>query len=147
MGSPYPTDAQAIYDWLEADDELMALLGRYRLTDGTILPALAVLWPTESMPAGVDVRGVEVVVMRQRSGNPLPWATGEVALNPVWRLTVTQWQPLELSEPQYEAALDRLMALLPGANWSEVSVPGTTTGLAQAVVRWSNPAVVIPAQE
>ena len=95
------------------------------------------------MPPGVDPKGVEVVVWRQRSGSPQLWATGEVALNPVWRLTVTQWQPLDYAEPQYDAVLDRLMALLPGASWTETSLPGVTAGLAQAAVRWRNPAVVI----
>ena len=43
MASPYPTSAQEIYDWLEADSELADLLGRYRFSDGTLLPAMAVL--------------------------------------------------------------------------------------------------------
>jgi hypothetical protein len=146
MASPYPTDPQAIYDWLEADAALMALLGSYRFSDGTVLSALAVLWPNESMPPGVEPQGVEVVIRRQSSTAPQPWATGEQQLNPTWRLTVTQWQPPNLGDWQYEAVLERLVALLPGAAWNDVTLPGVTTGLAQAVVRWSNPAVVIPAE-
>ncbi len=146
MASPYPTSAQEIYDWLEADSELEDLLGCYRLADGSQLPALAVLWPSESMPPGVEPFGVEVVIRRQNSTSTVQWATGEQQLNPVWRLTVTQWEPMELGDWQYEAVLQRLVALLPGAAWTDVTVPGTTVGLAQAVVRWGNPAVVIPAE-
>lgn len=146
MASPYPTNAQAIYDWLEADPGLSSMLGTYQLADGTLLPALAVLWPTESMPPGVTPRGVEVVIWRQTSGNSRAFLTGEVQPNPVWRITVTQWQPAELAEHEYEAVLDRLAVLLPGASWTDVSMPGVTTGLAQAAVRWANPAVVIPAE-
>lgn len=146
MASPYPTSAQEIYDWLEADSELADLLGRYRFSDGTLLPAMAVLWPTESMPPGVEPAGVEVVIRRQTGSATRLWATGEQQLNPVWRLTVTQWEPTVPGEWHYEAVLQRLVALLPGASWSDVTLPGTTVGLAQAVVRWGNPAVVIPAE-
>jgi hypothetical protein len=146
MASPYPTSAQEIYDWLEADAELGDLLGSYRLADGSQMPALAVLWPTESMPPGVEPFGVEVVIRRQVGSSTVLWSTGEQQLNPTWRLTVTQWEPMELGDWQYEAVLQRLVALLPGASWSDVTLPGTTVGLAQAVLRWGNPAVVIPAE-
>lgn len=144
MASPYPTSAQEIYDWLEADDEAMELIGSYRLADGTKIAALAVLWPTESLPPGVRPSGVEVVIRRQPSSAVRPWATGEQQLNPTWRLAVTQWPPEAQAEPTYEQVLARLVALLPGASWADVSMPGTTAGLAQSVVRWTNPAVVIP---
>jgi hypothetical protein len=146
MASPYPTTAQEIYDWLEGDADLAVLLGSYRLSDGTTAPALAVLWPTESMPPGVEVRGVEVVIWRHRASSARPWATGEIQLNPTWRLAVTQWPVVEPDEPLLEPVLDRLTQLLPGASWSEVTLANTTTGLAQATVRWSNPAVVLPAE-
>jgi hypothetical protein len=146
MASPYPTSAQEIYDWLEADSELADLLGCYRFSDGTQMAALAVLWPTESMPPGVEPFGVEVVIRRQANSAVRPFATGEQQINPTWRLTVTQWEPMDLDDWQYEAVLQRVVALLPGASWSDVTMPGTTVGLAQSVVRWSNPAVVIPAE-
>lgn len=146
MASPYPTSAQEIFDWLDADDELSAIVGSYRLSDGTTMAALAVLWPTESMPPGVTPSGVEVVIRRQASTATRPWATGEQQLNPTWRLTVTQWEPEAFGDCQYEAVLQRLVQLLPGASWTDVTLPGTTVGLAQAVVRWSNPAVVLAAE-
>lgn len=147
MASPYPTTAQELFDWLEADALLMERIGTYRLSDGSSALALAVLWPAESLPPGVSVQGVEVVIRRQSSTATRPWATGEQQLNPTWRLIVTQWQPADQTDWQYEAVLERLVGLLPGASWSDVTLPGTTTGQVQAVVSWSNPAVVIPAED
>lgn len=141
-----PTTSLAIFDLLAADEPLTDLLGSHRLADGTGTTrlALAHFWPSEAMEATSTPEGVEVVVWRSPMGTASrPNETGEVDVRPTLRLTVTQWEPASEDPLNQQAVLDRILQLLPGANASDVTIDGLTTGLQQHTVTWTCPVCVL----
>lgn len=139
-----PTTAQGIYDLLLATTSIAAALGTYRLVDGTVIPAIAVLRANEQLPPGTVVEGTEIVITRQPGYAPRPLLTGETLLNPTWRIYVCGWE----SAATLQATAERIMALLPGATCS--SVPGDAPGegigvIDQLVISWTNPTVSVEA--
>lgn len=139
-----PTTAQGIYDLLLATTSIAAALGTYRLVDGTVIPAIAVLRANEQLPPSTVVEGTEIVITRQPGYAPRPLLTGETLLNPTWRIYVCGWE----SAATLQATAERIMALLPGATCS--SVPGDAPGegigvIDQLVISWTNPTVSVEA--
>lgn len=143
-----PITTFEIYDLLEGDADLMDLLGIHTLADGTVRPALAHFFPREAIEPTTVPSGVEIVVWRAPMGYATIAAqTGEIYQNPTFRLTITQWEPLNPEDPyNMQAILDRLQALLPGSNANDVTIDGLTTGLQQSVLVWRCPTAVLQPQ-
>ena len=141
---PLPTTTLALFDLLAADAVLTPLLGVHALTGGTTRPALAHFWPKEAIEPTTQPAGVEVVVWRSPMGTAAtPTQTGEVDTRPTYRLSVTQWEPLPGGAYHQQAVINRLQQLLPGANASDVTIDGLTTGLQQHTVTWTCPVAVL----
>lgn len=141
MASPYPTNTQALFDWLNSDPELIACLGIYTYPDGTILPAIARLWDHEQLPEGTDVQGVELVIRRESAGSNRPTIGRELIVESTMRAYIMLWRmPDAPQPPQLEPALERLQCLLPGVSWQDVTPPSGLGSLAQYAITWRNPA-------
>jgi len=142
---PLPITTLALYDRLAADATLLALLGIHVLADGTTRPALAHFWPKEAIEPTTQPAGVEIVVWRNLVGTAVTLCeTGEQDTRPTFRLSVTQWEPPTVGGACNQlAVVNRLLQLLPGANASDVTIDGLTTGLQQHSVTWTCPVAVI----
>jgi hypothetical protein len=137
-----PTDALGVYDLLAADVTLAALLGTYLTAQGTTMPAIATLWPGESLPGGTVARGVEVVIARGTTGTNEPDLTDGGTIGRTIRLYATQWEPVSGAQ-NLEAAVARIGRILPGATWQPVSLPDGLTGLGQYAIRWEQSEAVV----
>ena len=140
-----PTTAQGIYDRLQADAALMALVGVYALVDGTTMPAMAVLSANEKLPPETGIDGIEVVITGVSAYAPQPMLTFETLLRPSWRIYVVAYS----STTNLQAATERILTLLPGA--TAVGVPGDAPGMGigvldQQVVSWINPVYAVSAE-
>lgn len=138
-----------------ADTTIAAGLGTYRLADGTVIPAIAVLRANEQLPPGTVVEGTEIVITRQPGYAPQSLLTGETLLNPSWRIYVCGWE----SAATLQVMAERIMALLPGSSTSgipgsalgdSIKIPGNALGdnigiVDQIVVAWTNPTVSVEA--
>lgn len=142
---PLPTTTLALYDLLAADLVLTPLMGVHRLAGGTTRPALAHFFPKETLEPTTIPAGVEIIVWRSPMGTAArPALTGEVYVNPTFRLSVTQWEPASPTGAyNIQAVLNRLQALLPGSNAADVTIDGLTTGLSQHVLTWTCPTAVV----
>lgn len=139
-----PTTTLGLYDLLEGDETIADLLGVHRLAGGTTRPALAHFWPSEAIEPTATPEGVEIVVWRSPMGTASrPAETGEVDVRPTYRLSVTQWEPAPGDDLNQQAVLNRILQLLPGANASDVSMDGLTSGLQQHTVTWTCPVCVL----
>lgn len=136
-----PVDAVGVYDLLAADATLLALLGTYTTAQGTTMPAIACLWPGESLPGGTTATGVEVVVARGMTGAAEALLSEGGTISRVIRLYVTQWVPASGAQ-NLEAAVARIAKLLPGATWTATTMPDGLTGLGQYAIRWEQPEAV-----
>lgn len=137
-----PTSTLALFDLLAADTVLTPLLGIHSLAGGTTRPALAHFFPIETLEPTTSPSGVEVIVWRSPMGTSAQLAqTGEIYVNPTFRLTVTQWE--STGAYHIQAVLNRLQILLPGSNVADVTIDGLTTGLSQHVVTWRCPVAVL----
>ena len=90
-----PTTAQGVYDLLAGDAAVTAALGVYLPRGGTPIPAIAVVRRNESLPEGVAVAGLEVVILANPKYGTEPYMTGETGLNPQFRLYVSEWSSLQ----------------------------------------------------
>jgi hypothetical protein len=138
-----PTTSQAIYDLLLADTTIRGLLGTYQLPDAEEpLPAIAVLMDGEDRDAGMRIEGAEVVIARGSSGRSMPFSTGGETISGLFRLYVAQWTPSD-AEGGYNASaiVQRIAMLLPGASWSDGTLPDGLGGLQQFSIVWENPEV------
>jgi hypothetical protein len=142
---PLPTTTLALFDLLAADTVLTPLLGVHVLEGGATRRALAHFWPKETIEPTTQPAGVEIVVWRSPMGTATTQAqTGEVDVRPTFRLSVTQWEPPTAGGACNQlAVLNRLLQLLPGANASDVTIDGLTTGLQQHSVTWACPVAVL----
>jgi len=142
---PLPTTSLGIFDLLAADATLAPLLGVHVLASGATRPALAHFWPNEAVEPTTRPAGVEIVVWRLPMGTAATLCeTGETDLRPTFRLSVTQWEPPTAGGTyQQQAVLNRLLQLLPGANASDVTIDGLTSGLQQHTVTWTCPVAVL----
>lgn len=140
-----PTTSLGIFDRLAADATLTGLLGVHVLAGGSTRLALAHFWPKEAVEPTTRPAGVEVIVWRSPMGTAAVQAqTGETDTRPTFRLSVTQWEPPTAGGAMnQQAVLNRLQQLLPGANASDVTIDGLTTGLQQHSVTWTCPVAVL----
>jgi hypothetical protein len=136
-----PTTAQDIYDLLATDAVVAPALGSYTPRNGTAIPAIAVVRRNEALPEGVAVAGLEVVIMANPDYATEAFATGETALNPQFRLYVSEWSPAG-GMTALQALAQRIIALLPGCR--AVPIGGDPAGeglgmLDQYAIAWTNP--------
>ena len=96
-GMALPTTAQELYDLLVGDAVVAAGLGTYTPRGGTTIPAIAVVRRNESLPEGVAVAGLEVVILNNPDYSPEAMLTGETGLNPQFRLYVSEWSALQVA--------------------------------------------------
>ena len=136
-----PATAQELYDLLATDAVVAPALGSYTPRGGTAIPAIAVVRRNESLPEGMAVAGLEVVIMANPDYGTEPYMTGETGLNPQFRLYVSEWSPsTDLSALQ--ALTQRIISLLPGCRAVPIGgdAPGQGLGvLDQYVISWTNP--------
>ena len=136
-----PTTAQELYDLLAADAVVSAALGTYTPRSGTTIPAIAVVRRNEALPEGVAVAGLEVVIMANPDYATEAFATGETALNPQFRLYVSEWSPSG-DFTALQLLTQRIIALLPGCRAVPIGgdPPGRGIGvLDQYALSWTNP--------
>lgn len=139
-----PTTSLALFDLLASDTVLAPLLGIHTLRDGSTRSALAHFFQEETIEADATPSGVEVVVWRSPMGTAAePFETGEIDLRPTFRMTVTQWEPLSGGAYHQAAVLTRIQQLLPGANATDLTIDGLTTGLQQHVIAWTCPVAIV----
>jgi hypothetical protein len=140
-----PINSYEIFDLLAADSDLSAMIGVHNLRDGSTRPALAHLFPNESIEATTSTSGVEIIVYRSPQGTMTKAAeTGEISVNPTFRLSVIQWEPGTGGFKQ-DDVINRILFLLPGANAADVTIDDLTAGLQQHTITWTaNSAMLIP---
>lgn len=139
-----PISSFEIFDLITEDSTISDLVGIHRLRDGSTRQAIAHFWPTESIEADTIPEGVEIVVHRKMMGTAsVPNETGEVAINPTFRITVTQWEPAPGDGFHQQEIIDQILMLLPGANAADVTIPNLTAGLQQYVITWTCPVLVL----
>jgi hypothetical protein len=145
-----PTTAQELYDLLAGDAVVTAGLGTYTPRGGAAIPAIAVVRRNESLPEGVAVAGLEVVILANPDYAIQAMLTGEQALNPQFRLYVSEWSPAS-GLLALQALTQRIIALLPGCR--AVPIGGGSLGkgvvdqealsgigvLDQYAIAWTNP--------
>lgn len=140
-----PINSYEIFDLFAADTDLTALLGVHNLRDGTTRLALAHLFPNESIEATSSTSGVEVIVYRSAQGTMVKTTeTGQINVNPTFRISVIQWEPSNGIFNQ-DAVINHILLLLPGANAADVTIDDLTSGLQQHTITWtSNVAMITP---
>jgi hypothetical protein len=142
-----PTTAQGIYDLLVGDAVVAAALGTYTPRGGTAIPAIAVVRRNESLPEGLAVTGLEVVILNNPDYTTEAMLTGEQSLNPQFRLYISEWSPAS-GLLALQALTQRIISLLPGCR--AVPISGDQRGqgdpngqglgvLDQYAIAWSNP--------
>lgn len=127
-----------IYDLLEADATLAALLGTLTFSNGSTAPALSRLWPNEPRDQGSRCSGVEVSIGRLPATTGRPLLTGETMSRVIIRIYVTQWA-VPAGDPHHiDAAVARILVLLGGqAEATPAGLPDGLTGLGQVVIRYA----------
>ena len=136
-----PTTAQELYDLLVGDAVVTAALGSYLPSGGTAIPAIAVVRRNESLPEGVAVAGLEVVILNNPDYSPDALLTGETGLNPQFRLYISEWSPAG-GMTALLTLTQRIIALLPGCRAMPIGgdPPGQGIGvLDQYALSWTNP--------
>lgn len=136
-----PATAQELYDLLAADAVVAAALGTYTPRGGTAIPAIAVVRRNEKLPEGTAVAGLEVVIMANPDYSPEALLTGEQALNPQFRLYISEWTPAS-GFLALQQLTQRIIALLPGCRAVPIGgdPPGQGIGvLDQYALSWSDP--------
>jgi hypothetical protein len=140
-GMTLPTTAQELYDLLAGDAVVAQALGTYTPRGGTAIPAIALVRRNESLPEGVAVAGLEVVILANPEYAPQAMLTGEQALNPQFRLYISEWSPAS-GLLALQALTQRIIALLPGCRAVPIGgdPPGQGLGvLDQYALSWTNP--------
>jgi len=136
-----PTTAQELYDLLAGDAVVTAALGTYTPRGGTAIPAIAVVRRNEALPEGVTVAGLEVVILNNPDYATQAMLTGEQALNPQFRLYISEWSPAS-GVLALQALTQRIISLLPGCRSMPIGgdPPGQGIGvLDQYAISWTNP--------
>ena len=93
-------------------------LGRYRLQNGTLTPAIAVRADGEGRPSGTTVEGLEVVIGRE----PRPEAVGayrQQQARKVWSVYLVDWA----GRTPLATLADRLLLEFPGMIVTTIAVP------------------------
>jgi hypothetical protein len=142
-----PKTAQELYDLLVGDAVVAAALGTYTPRGGTAIPAIAVVRRNESLPEGLAVTGLEVVILNNPEYTTEAMLTGEQSLNPQFRLYISEWSPAS-GLLALQALTQRIIALLPGCRAMAISGDQRGQGdpngqgigvLDQYAIAWTNP--------
>lgn len=134
-----PTRATEIFDLFAQDPEMQRLLGKYRLDDGTIVPALICLFPNETLPPQSRATGVELVVIRSVSGEVANGLGFMPRISNTFRMYAVQWRPEVPGDYCIEDVLLRIAQLLPNCSWEATDMDSRTDGLGQVAIKWRNP--------
>jgi len=144
-----PATAQELYDLLAGDAMVSAALGTYTPRGGSAIPAIAVVRRNESLPEGLVVAGLEVVILANPDYVTVAMLTGEQALNPQFRLYISEWSPSS-GFLALQALTQRIISLLPGCRAVPIGgdPPGRGVGvLDQYVIAWTNPTAYVVTPE
>ena len=142
-----PTTAQGIYDLLVGDAVVAQALGSYTPRGQSPIPAIAVVRRNESLPEGLAVTGLEVVILNNPEYTTEAMLTGEQSLNPQFRLYISEWSPAS-GLLALQALTQRIIALLPGCRAMPISGDQRGQGdpngqgiglLDQYAIAWTNP--------
>lgn len=136
-----PTRATEIFDLFAQDPEMQRLLGKYRLDDGSVVPALICLWPNETLPPQSRTTGVELVVVRSISGGIEHGLGFTPRISNTFRMYAVQWEPEVPGDYCMEEVLLRIAQLLPNCSWEETDIDSRADGLGQVAIKWRNPAL------
>jgi hypothetical protein len=138
-----PVDSGELYDLLQADTALVALLGVFTFKGGGTAPALTRLWPNEPRDQAARCSGVEVAIGQVATVLSRPLMTGETISSETFRIFVTQWSVPPDGSHNHAAVIERILVLLQGqAEATPAGLPDGLTGLAQTVIRY-----VVPERE
>lgn len=134
-----PTRPAEIFDLFAQDPEMQRLLGKYHLDDGTVAPALILLWPNETLPPQSRTSGVELVIIRSASGQAFQ-GLGEMSrITAAFRMYAIQWETEIPMDYCLDEVVLRICQLLPGCEWTETDLDRRTDGLGQVAIKWRNP--------
>jgi hypothetical protein len=126
-----------LYDLLEGDTALAALLGTFTFRDGSTAPALSRLWPNEPRDQHTRCSGVEVSIGRLPATPSRGLLTGETMGSTIIRMFVTQWAVPAGDAHHLDGAVARILVLLRGqAEAIPAGLPDGLTGLGQVVIRY-----------
>lgn len=128
MAQTFPTSAQIVYEILEADAELMSIIGTYKFRAGQTLDAISVVTAGEDIPALRKVEGVECIIqdtgeIRQQQKYQ------EIDLVTTWSIFLISWEPSTGADLQ--RATERILRRFLGAR--AIQVVSTTDGLGSLV--------------
>lgn len=146
-GMTLPTTAQGLYDLLAGDAVVAQALGTYTPRGGAAIPAIAVVRRNESLPEGVAVAGLEVVILNNPDYGTEAYLTGETGHNPQFRLYVSEWSP-SADLTALQALAKRIISLLPGCRAMPIGGDQRGQGdpngqglgvLDQYAIAWTNP--------
>lgn len=93
-------------------------LGRYRLQNGTITPAIAVRAEGEGRPSGTTVDGLEVVIAREPIPEPVA-AYRQQQARKLWQVYLVDWT----GRTALATLTDRLLLEFPAMTVTTVTVP------------------------
>lgn len=93
-------------------------LGRYRLQNGSLTPAIAVRAAGEGRPSGTTVEGLEVIINREPEPEAVAAYRQQEARH-VWQVYLVDWS----GRTSLASLTDRLLLEFPGMNTTTVSVP------------------------
>lgn len=138
-----PTRPAEIFDLFAQDSEIQRLIGKYTLDDGTVAPALVLLWPNETLPPQSRASGVELVIVRSASGQAFQ-GLGEMSrISAAFRMYAVQWEPEIPMDYCLDEVVLRICQLLPGCEWIDTGTEGSLDrrmdGLGQVAIKWRNP--------
>lgn len=136
-----PSTAPELFDLFAQDPELQRLLGKYQLDDGSVVPALILLWPNDTLPPQSRAKGVELVVLRSASGQITNGFGSMGRITNLFRMYAVQWEPAIPGDYLLDEVILRIAQLLPNCEWTEVDLDRRTDGLGQVAIKWRNPAI------
>ena len=93
-------------------------LGRYRLQNGTLTPAIAVRAEGEGRPSGTTVEGLEVIIAREPVPEPVA-AYRQQQARKLWQVYLVDWS----GRTPLASLTDRLLLEFPGMTVTTVTVP------------------------
>ena len=100
---------------------LASMLGRYRLANGTIVPACSVRRAGEALPPGQTVEGLELVIQDEAELEPIRQYQHE-RLNGRWIVWLVLW-PGGAHAVSLNGAASRAVDAFPGATMQTITVP------------------------
>lgn len=105
----------------QLEQVLASMLGRYRLANGVVVPAVSVRRAGEPLMAGQTVEGLEVIIQDEPEAEPIP-AYRQQRLSARWIVWLVLWNngPDSVS---VNGAASRVVDAFPGATMQTIEVP------------------------